>query len=157
MILVLTEKFFQVDYNNCNRMTIQIWLHQLTSLMWGGLPLIKNTTSPKWNFRKMAYHNLLHNSCCRPHKLLQHPYPQLLLSLSPFILKYMISLISMISCPVLEAIDRCLSDCTGLRNIRFSCKTFVLGGNFQQTLRIVSRSHNFGCCKLLRQKLRPLK
>ena len=96
-------------------------------------------------------------SCCRPHKLLQHPYPQLLLSLSPFILKYMISLISMISCPVLEAIDRCLSDCTGLRNIRFSCKTFVLGGNFQQTLRIVSRSHNFGCCKLLRQKLRPLK
>ena len=51
---------------------------------------------------------------------------------------------SMISQPVLKAIDRCLRDLTGLDNIPFGCKTFVLGGDFWQTLPIVPRSHNLG-------------
>ena len=62
---------------------------------------------------------------------------------------------SMISCPVLEAIDRCLRDITGLRNIPFGGKTFVLGGDFRQTLPIVatwvsrttaSKAQTFGMC-----------
>ena len=44
---------------------------------------------------------------------------------------------SMISRPVLEAIDRCLRDLTELHNIPFGGKTFVLGGDFWQTLPIV--------------------
>ena len=32
---------------------------------------------------------------------------------------------------------------TGLCNFPFGGKTFVLGGNFQQTLPIVTRGHNF--------------
>ena len=63
----------------------------------------------------------------------------------------------MISCPVLEAMDKCLSDCAGLQNISFGDKTFVLGDDFQQTLPIVSRGHNFGCGELLCQNLRRLK
>ena len=62
---------------------------------------------------------------------------------------------SMISRPVLEAIDRCLRDITGLRNIPFGGKTFVLGGDFRQTLPIVatwvsrttaSKAQTFGMC-----------
>ena len=51
---------------------------------------------------------------------------------------------SMISRPVLEAIDRCLRDLTGLHNISFGGKTFVLGGGFQQMLTIFPRGHNLG-------------
>ena len=50
----------------------------------------------------------------------------------------------MISCPVLEAIDRCLRDLTCLHNTPFGGKTFVLGGDFWQTVPIVLRGHNLG-------------
>ena len=50
----------------------------------------------------------------------------------------------MISHLVLVAINRCLRDITGLRNIPFGGKTFVLGGDFRQTLPIASRGHNLG-------------
>ena len=50
---------------------------------------------------------------------------------------------SIISLPVLEAINRFLRDLTGLHNISFGGKTFVLG-DFRQTLPIVPRGHNLG-------------
>ena len=51
---------------------------------------------------------------------------------------------SMISLPVLETINRCFRNLTGLGNIPFGGKTFVLGGDFPQTLPIVPRCHNLG-------------
>ena len=51
---------------------------------------------------------------------------------------------SMISLPVLETINRCFRNLTGLGNIPFGGKTFVLGGEVPQTLPIVPRYHNLG-------------
>ena len=117
---------------------------------------IKNTTSRKWNFTKMASHDLLNHLVLAVHTKYYNSLTPTSFCHSPFIIKY-ISLISMISCPVLKAMDRYLSDCAGLWNIPFGGKTFVLGDDFRQTLPIVSKAHNFGYCELLRQKLRPLK
>ena len=63
---------------------------------------------------------------------------------------------SMISRLVLEVIDRCLRDLTGLHNIPFCSKTFVLGGDFRQMLPIVPRGRQLVCHQLLCQKFRPL-
>ena len=63
--------------------------------------------------------------------------------IDPFILEE----VSMISQPVLEAIDRCLRDLTGLCNIPCGGKTFILRLDFWQTLSIVPRGHNLGVAK----------